>query len=333
MISASSKGSRSSTASIAATRAWAKAEAVRACTTFVEKEAEVLLEKVKLESELLSLQHKKKVAATARKAEILEAAAAEIESGEIDMAIDTTAYPQETVEKRTKDYVDSLSGSGFHCLPPVKAEPDSRDQEQFMTTPALPTTTATSHVLQDADRLTRMSAPKPYQVSQPRMPSTQLSFPQHLPVNLSYISFSRNQAYGQVPVSEKSNKPQTPYLSSTTQASSSDHTGMSEIARYLVCRELVNSGLNKFDDCPENYLAWKSSIINALQGLSLTPSEELDLLIRWLGPQSSEQVKRVRAVHVADLAAGCRMVWSRLEESFWSVEIIEKTLFDKLNCC
>ncbi len=135
------------------------------------------------------------------------------------------------------------------------------------------------------------------------------------------------------PFSEKSNKPQTPYLSSTTQQpSSSDHTGMSEIARYLVRRELINSGLNKFDDRPENYLAWKSSFINVLEGLSLTPSEELDLLIRWLGPQSSEQVKRVRAVHVADPAAGCRMVWSRLEESFGSVEIIEKTLFDKLDC-
>ncbi len=107
---------------------------------------------------------------------------------------------------------------------------------------------------------------------------------------------------------------------------------MSEIARYLVRRELINSGLNKFDDRPENYLAWKSSFINVLEGLSLTLSEELDLLIRWLGPQSSEQVKRVRAVHVADPAAGCRMVWSRLEESFGSAEIIEKTLFDKLDC-
>ncbi|KAF4115605.1 hypothetical protein G5714_003094 [Onychostoma macrolepis] len=221
VISASSKSSRSSTASMAATRARAKAEAMRARTTFVEREAEVLLEKAKLESELLSLQHKKEVAATAKEAEILEA---EIESGEIDMAIDATANPPETAEKRTKDYVDSLSGSSFHCLPPVKAELDSRDHEQFMTTPALPTMTATSHVPQDAGRLTRMSTSKPYQVSQPRMPSRQLSFPQHTPVNLPYISFSRNQGYGQVPVSEKSNKPQTPYLSSTTQQpSSSDH--------------------------------------------------------------------------------------------------------------
>lgn len=146
VISAFSKSARSSTARIAVTRAQAKVEAVRAHTTFVEREAEVLLEKTKLESELLSLQHEKEVATRAREAEILEAAAAEIESGEIDMAIDITAYPWETVEKCTKDYVDSLSGSSFHCLPPVKAEPDSCDHEQ------------------------------------PRMPSTQLSYPQHTPV-------------------------------------------------------------------------------------------------------------------------------------------------------
>lgn len=201
--------------------------------------------------------------------------------------------------------MDSLSGSSFHCLPLVKAEPDSRNNEQFVIPPALPTTTATSHVTEDADRLNCMSTPKPYQISQPKMPSTQLPFPQHTPVNLPYTSFSPNQAYGQVPVSEKSNKPQTSYLSSTMQQpSTSDHAGMSEIARYLVHHELVNSGLSKFDDRPENYLAWKLSFINALEGLSLTPNEELDLLIRWQGPQSSEQVKRVRAVHIVDKRGG-----------------------------
>ncbi|RXN12141.1 hypothetical protein ROHU_010283 [Labeo rohita] len=78
------------------------------------------------------------------------------------MPIDGTGYPEETVEKHRKDYVDSLSGSSFHCLPPVKAEPDSRAHEQFMIPPALPTMTATSHVLEDSDKLTRMSTPKLY---------------------------------------------------------------------------------------------------------------------------------------------------------------------------
>lgn len=130
-----------------------------------------------MESELLSLQHKKEFAASAR--------GAEIESGEINMTTDVAAFPQETIEKRT-NYVDSLSKSSFHRLPHIKAEPISRDHEQFMVPPALPTTAATSHVTQDIDRLNRMPAPKSYPVSQPRMPSTQLPFSQHTPVNLPY---------------------------------------------------------------------------------------------------------------------------------------------------
>ena len=70
--------------------------------------------------------------------------------------------------------------------------------------------------------------------------------------------------------------------------------------------------------------------MNVIQGLKLTYNEELDLLTRWLGPQSSEQVRRIRAVHVSDPAAGLRMAWMRLEECYGSTEIIEKALLDKL---
>lgn len=131
VISASSKSSRSTTASMAATKARAKSEAVRAHTNFVEREAEVLLEKAKLESELFSLKHKK--------AEFLEAAAAEIESEEMKMVTDVTAFPQETTEKCKRTMWTSLSGSSFHYLPHVKAELDSHNHKQFMIPPALPT--------------------------------------------------------------------------------------------------------------------------------------------------------------------------------------------------
>lgn len=31
-----------------------------------------------------------------------------------------------------------------------------------------------------------------------------------------------------------------------------------DLAKFLARNQLVTSGLNKFDDHPENYLAWKS---------------------------------------------------------------------------
>jgi len=56
----------------------------------------------------------------------------------------------------------------------------------------------------------------------------------------------------------------------------------------------------------------------------------LDLLCKWLGPKSSEQARRIRAVHFHDAAAGVNMVWQRLEDCFGSPEAIENALFRKI---
>ncbi|KAI3372121.1 hypothetical protein L3Q82_006974 [Scortum barcoo] len=109
-----------------------------------------------------------------------------------------------------------------------------------------------------------------------------------------------------------------------------DTTGMSDIARYFVRRELVSSGLTQFNDRPENYWAWKSSYINATRELNLNASEELDLLTKWLGRESSEHIRRIRSVHVATPAVGLQLVWERLEECYGSPEVIERALFERL---
>ncbi len=51
----------------------------------------------------------------------------------------------------------------------------------------------------------------------------------------------------------------SPYKT-TPQPSFNNEANVSEIARFLARRELVNSGLFKFDDRPENYWAWKSRV-------------------------------------------------------------------------
>ncbi|KAG1927244.1 hypothetical protein F2P79_024382 [Pimephales promelas] len=113
-------------------------------------------------------------------------------------------------------------------------------------------------------------------------------------------------------------------------ANESNSPATSDLAKYLVRRELVSSGLLTFDDKPENYWAWKASFLNATAGLYLSPKEELDLLCKWLGPKSSDQAKRLRAVHTYDAAAGVKMVWQRLEDIYGSPEAIENALLKKL---
>lgn len=94
---------------------------------------------------------------------------------------------------------------------------------------------------------------------------------------------------------------------------------------------MVSSGLLAFDDCPENYWAWKASFLTATRELNLSEQEELNLLVKWLGPESSAQAKRIRSVHVNNPRAGVCMVWERLEETYGSPEVIEGALLNKLD--
>lgn len=107
------------------------------------------------------------------------------------------------------------------------------------------------------------------------------------------------------------------------------HTDNTGIGKYLMRREMVSSGLLKFDDQPENFRVWKSSFQSAVQELNLSPQEELDLLAKWFGPQSAVQAQCIRAAYIANPTTGLYMVWQRLEECFGAPEIIEHALLKK----
>ncbi len=111
----------------------------------------------------------------------------------------------------------------------------------------------------------------------------------------------------------------------------SETSDMMDLVKFLARRELVSSGLTRFDDRPESYRAWRSSFINTIKDLGLTASEELDLLSKWLGKESSEYVRRLRAVHIGNPDTAFKMVWNRLDECYSSPEVIESALFKKLD--
>ncbi|KAI4879019.1 hypothetical protein NFI96_009718 [Prochilodus magdalenae] len=117
----------------------------------------------------------------------------------------------------------------------------------------------------------------------------------------------------------------------TFQVPTDDRIGTGDITRYLMRRELVHSGLTKFNDHPESYWAWKSSFKNATDGLYLTASEELDLLIKWLGSPSSNHVMRIRAVYSTNPTVGLHKAWERLEECYGSPEVIERALLERVD--
>lgn len=96
-------------------------------------------------------------------------------------------------------------------------------------------------------------------------------------------------------------------------------------------RDLIISGLYQFDDRPENYRAWCSSFTSATAEVQLTPIQELDLMTKWLGRESSDQVKRIRSVYVNNSTLALYKAWERLNECYAASEIIERSLFRRLD--
>ncbi|KAM4026786.1 uncharacterized protein ACNLHF_022640 [Anomaloglossus baeobatrachus] len=124
--------------------------------------------------------------------------------------------------------------------------------------------------------------------------------------------------------------PYAPGASRVVMATSGEKSDMSEFARFMVSRELINTSLTKFDDRAESYRAWKATFKAAIANLNFTAEQELDLLIKWLGPGSTNRIKSLRTVYVGQAEAGLAAAWQRLERTFGSAEAIEKALFKRL---
>lgn len=110
-------------------------------------------------------------------------------------------------------------------------------------------------------------------------------------------------------------------------------THMLDFAKFLKCRELVTTRLTKFDNNPENFRAWESSFVNSMPDLQLSASEDLDLLVKWLGKESSDHVRKILVVYVTNLAdLNCLQEFQLiLQECHATLEVIESALFKCLD--
>ncbi len=311
-----SRSSRSSVG-VAAARARAKAEAARARVTFAEREIAIKVDTARLQANLEALHLEKEAAAASAEADILEAAA-EYEDEEPYEKKSHSSSAQST-EKRVCDYVRDqatyLSEQADLATDPphdCKSEPDQvTDQNQFtsQTEPNIVHVNDSQYVVLDAcSSSSSLRAPKLQKVKLPR--------------NIKEESIEK-------PVSNKWQQQCSGVSRYLPQHS--ETSDMMDLVKFLARRELVSSGLTRFDDRPESYRAWRSSFINTIKDLGLTASEELDLLSKWLGKESSEYVRRLRAVHIGNPDTALKMVWNRLDECYSSPEVIESALFKKLD--
>ena len=80
----------------------------------------------------------------------------------------------------------------------------------------------------------------------------------------------------------------------------------------------------------KHFSAWKSSFQSIAKEMSLAPAEELDLLIKLLGPESRKYAVSLRSANANNPARGLERLWERLYERYGSAEMVESALKTKL---
>ncbi|KAL0150124.1 hypothetical protein M9458_054551 [Cirrhinus mrigala] len=291
---------------------------------FAKRQLEMKKEKARLEQEratveanLEALELERDAAAALAEAEVLEAAAMEHD----DNRSEISTLSSHVIPKRMEEYVKQQTqmSSDFSTLP-LNISLATCAQE---SAPHLIDKSQSMNAAYDGDTNTVQERNRLYDSE--RLQSTRLSeSPYNLPHSLPNAAFKASPH--QDPASTRCTA-----QSDTQYYSQSQATPMLDFAKFIARRELVTTGLTKFDDNPENFRAWESSFVNALQDLQLSASEELDLLVKWLGKESSDDVRRIRAVYVTNPQAALQMSRTRLHECYATPEVIESALFMRLN--
>jgi len=349
VCSNSSHSIQHSSASAITARARAKAEAARAKASFAQKEADVMKaqayveehqqkaaaevarKNAELEASLHTLKLESEAAAAIAEVNVLEAAA-ENELGELD----STSLKNEYAEHSYIEHQDSkppeptatpmrqpTMDNGETAVNNVvegkyESSEASNNELSYYDLPAHPTFEQEDDSTPYHPHAHTQNIPKIDSLKRERLHSSN-------PCSYGYRMRSHN-----IRQTSSSYQPHT-HVGATPRTNKPSSSSTTDLAKYLIRREMISSGLLRFDDHPENYWTWKESFHSCTVDLNLTAREELDLLCKWLGPKSSEHAKRIRAVHIHDATAGVNMVWQRLEDCYGSPEAIENALLQKVD--
>ncbi|CAC5357217.1 unnamed protein product [Mytilus coruscus] len=103
-----------------------------------------------------------------------------------------------------------------------------------------------------------------------------------------------------------------------------------ELLKFLMKKDLIISRLLKYDDHPENYLSWKDTFKCVMLEIDASPAEEIDLMIKWLGPDSSRQINSIKISNSGNPTVALSRAWNRLVLRYGCPEMIESALQKKL---
>ena len=104
------------------------------------------------------------------------------------------------------------------------------------------------------------------------------------------------------------------------------------MSRFLLRKDLLFSRLVNFDDKPESYCAWKYSFLCVVNELQIMDSEQMDLLIKYLGPESRKHALSIRTSNIFNIPRGLQRLWERLDDRYIAPElhVVEASIRAKL---
>ena len=109
-----------------------------------------------------------------------------------------------------------------------------------------------------------------------------------------------------------------------------DSNQMSDMTKFLLRKDLLFSRLTTFNDKAESYHAWKASFKGIMEDLQVSDAEQIDLLVKWLGTESSPHAVSIRSSNAGNPKRGLQRLWERLDERYGSPEMAEASLKAKL---
>ena len=107
-------------------------------------------------------------------------------------------------------------------------------------------------------------------------------------------------------------------------------TELKEFSNFLAKRDLLMTRFMTFSDQPQAYPAWKANFKGLIEELGVGCREELDLLSKYLGPQSVAQANSLRNANVNNPSMAVLRIWERLEERYGRPEMIDTALRNKV---
>lgn len=246
VIQASSSHHSSESSQIAA-EAWSKAEAAWKRAEYAKFQIDMRVEWTQIDATLNALKEESVAEAAPAAAKVLEAAA-ENEGGKGEMAIGPPLSPAVS-RQCTDDYINThfshQKEDKRETVNPLQAQyKDTLDDSQRMLQSILSLTTQC------------FKLPK----------ATQYPISPHANVN----AFSPNL--------QGNSTASSPHKVSDRLTPRS--TDVSDLAAFLTRCDLLTAGFKVIDNRPENYMSLRYAFYNAIEGLNLKPSEELDLLTR-----------------------------------------------------